>query len=228
MGRDELGGPGWWLWLHRGHYSGVPAGPSKLVTQLTPWHSSQVFEGKLVSQLWGIKLFGPDSEITIWKSSLSLSVTPQFLITWERCWPFLLASIKPVLGRSLAGGPGTAQGAEQSNTCPFPWVSTPKSPSVLCRSLFVPQLGLPRMAMPDPGAQLLGLQWARSHGWPRLAVLVETASAALPQPHSPRWAVRRPSALQWNKLTWQEHSNSSKASGGERHYDSSVKDFQLE
>lgn len=104
------------LWLHRGHYSGVPAGPSKLVTQLTPWHSSQVFEGKLVSQLWGIKLFGPDSEITIWKSSLSLSVTPQFLITWERCWPFLLASIKPVLGRSLAGGPGTAQGAEQSNT----------------------------------------------------------------------------------------------------------------
>lgn len=229
MGRDELGGlvggyghPGM---FPQGHFSGVPAGPSKLVAQFAPWPLSQVFEGKLVSQLWGIKLFGPDSETTTWKSSLSLSVTSQFLITWERCQPFPLASIKQFWTGALLGALAQLRRQSRAARVPLHKSARQKARQFSADLCFCRSRGCPGWPCPAP---LLGLQWAKSHGWPRLAVLVETTSAALPQPRSPRRGVHRPAALQWNKLTWQEHSDSSKASRGERRYDSSVKDFQLE
>ena len=87
----------------------------------------RVSQGKLLSQLRGIKLLGPDSEITISKSSLSLTLTPQFLITWKSWWPFPLASMKPNLGSTLAGSPGTAQETAEQHE-PVSMGQRPKKP----------------------------------------------------------------------------------------------------
>jgi len=90
------------------------------------WHPIQAFPSELVSQLRGMKLFGPNGEIRIQSSSLSLTLTLRFLRTWKSWWPSL-ASIKPSLGRTLAGSPGTAP-KMAAQRVPLPTGQHPRKP----------------------------------------------------------------------------------------------------
>lgn len=144
MGRDEQGEPGSQLWPHRDAVGRCSQGGScqellavgasaecqsqgfilgsqpDVPNRLSNWpFGIWVSQGELLSQFHGINFLGSKNKITTSKSSLSLTntIVPDNV---EKLVAFSLASVKPDLGRALAGSPGTAQGTAEQDTCQHP------------------------------------------------------------------------------------------------------------
>lgn len=197
----------------------------------------QVGQGELLSQLCGVKLLGPDSEITISKSSLSLTLNTAIPNNMEELMAFSSSLSQSKFGKDPCWEPWDSSGDSRAA---YAYVHrlAPQKAHQFSADLYFSAGG----AAQDGNALTSGhgcwdLQLGKkpqvSSAWtcwwkPHLQLSYSHRGSRHFLPSVAAFtgpAVGCCSGISW---TWQEHSYSSKASGGESCYYSSVKDFQLE